>query len=57
MTTWHTDDTVEEVLHYGLFMTEFDERNFQKYVILQLGQNDVLKKEIFKSIAHLQSST
>ena len=42
MTTWHENDTPDEIAHFFLNCTTFDDNVFTNFLILSVGQNDSL---------------
>ena len=50
MTTWHDDETVNDIMFFGLNNTNFDDHDFHKYLILFIGAKDGLKEEVEKTI-------
>jgi hypothetical protein len=39
MTTWHTDESVEDVVFFAFNLTNFDEHDFRKYLVLMVGHD------------------
>ena len=50
MTTWHEDESVSEVMFFGLNCTHFDDHDFKKYLVLFVGQRDGLLDQVKKAI-------
>jgi hypothetical protein len=50
MTTWHENESVEDVIFYGLMNTMFDDLVFSKYLILTVGSQADLYEQIHKAI-------
>jgi hypothetical protein len=50
MTTWHETETVEQVLFFGLNNTDFDMHDFDRYLVLFVGEKAGLRDEIEKTI-------
>jgi hypothetical protein len=50
MTSWHEKESISEVIFFGLNGTNFDDHNFEKYLILFVGYKKDLKNEIEKAI-------
>ena len=46
MTTWHEDDSVNEIAHFFLNCTAFGNNVFTNYLILSVGRNDTLLSDI-----------
>ena len=46
MTTWHEGEPLEEVLWFGFNLTNFDDHDFKKYLILLIGANESLENEV-----------
>ena len=46
MTTWHENESVEEILHFGLNNTDFDRHEFVRYLILFVGERQGLRHEV-----------
>ena len=51
MTTWHENESIDDIIYFGLNCTNFDHHNFRKYLILFIGIKDGLEEEVKKSIA------
>jgi hypothetical protein len=41
MTTWHEDESPDEVAFFFVLNTNFDRHDFDRYVVLHLGTSDV----------------
>jgi hypothetical protein len=39
MTTWHTGESVEDVVFFAFNLTNFDEHDFRKYLVLMIGHD------------------
>lgn len=50
MTTWHEDETVEDVIFFGLMCATFDEHNFTRYLVLSIGPRAGLRGEVRRAI-------
>ena len=50
MTSWHDNETVNDIMFFGLNITNFDYHDFKKYVVLFIGTKEGLKEEIEKAI-------
>lgn len=46
MTTWHKNDTPEEIAHFFLNCTTFDSNVFDNFLVLSVGRNDALLSTI-----------
>jgi hypothetical protein len=53
LTTWHDDDTLEDVIHYGLINTMADEYDFRQILILFLGHDEELRAEVQTAIRYV----
>jgi hypothetical protein len=50
MTTWHEDETIEEVVWFWLNLTNFDDINFENYLALIIGESKEIEEEIQQTI-------
>ena len=50
MTSWHDNETVNDIMFFGLNNTNFDYHDFKKYLVLFIGTKEGLKEEIEKAI-------
>ncbi len=50
MTTWHENDSVKDVMFYGLMNTMFGEHEFHHYLVLFIGSRDGLREEVQRAI-------
>jgi hypothetical protein len=50
MTTWHEDESIEDVVFYGLMNTMFDDHEFFKYLVLTLGHHATFREELDAAI-------
>jgi len=46
MTTWHDDDTVDEIANFFLNCTAYADNTFNNFLVLSIGRNDALLVEI-----------
>ena len=46
MTTWHDDDTVDEIANFFLCCTSYAGNTFDNFLVLSIGCNDALLAEI-----------
>ena len=46
MTTWHDDETVNDIMFFGLNNTNFDDHDFKRYLVLFIGHKNGLKEEV-----------
>lgn len=46
MTSWHADDSVAEVVHFGLMCTNFDQHDFRRYLVLSIGTAPELRDAV-----------
>ena len=46
MTTWHDDETVNDIMFFGLNNTNFDDHDFKRYLVLFIGHKNGLKEEL-----------
>lgn len=46
MTSWHTDDSEEDVIHFALNCTNFDEHDFTKLLVLLAGKEPTCRHKI-----------
>ena len=42
MTTWHENDTPNEIAHFFLHCTAFDNNVFHNFLVLSIGRNESL---------------
>ena len=49
VTSWHEDETIEEVTWFMTHLTGFDERKFDTYLIVQVGQDAQVERELISS--------
>jgi hypothetical protein len=50
MTTWHDDETISDIMFFGLNNTNFDYHDFKKYLVLFIGSKEGLRDEIEEAI-------
>jgi hypothetical protein len=50
MTTWHENESVEDVIFYGLMNTMFDDLVFSRYLVLMVGSQADLYEQTLKAI-------
>ncbi len=50
MTTWHENDSVEDIIFHTLNCTNFDQHKFNKYLIFFVGEQDFLRRKVLKEI-------
>jgi hypothetical protein len=50
MTSWHEDESVAEVIYFGLMNTDFDEHEFSKYLVVVVGGDDACRPELEAAI-------
>jgi len=53
MTTAHKNDPLEDVIYFAIYLTQFSDIEFSKYIFLSIGHKDGLKEEITKEICEL----
>ena len=46
MTTWHTDEPILDVAFFFVWNTNFDDHDFRRFLVLQLGDDAVRAKEL-----------
>ena len=46
MTTWHDDDTVDEIANFFLNCTAYARKTFNNFLVLSIGRDDALLVEI-----------
>jgi hypothetical protein len=49
MTSWHTNESIEEVVWFWLNLTDYGDFNFQNYVALIVGQPGDLQAQIIRA--------
>jgi hypothetical protein len=56
MTTWHTDQSVADVAFFFVWNTNFDEHDFRRFLVLQLGDDPArareLREAVMKAVLH-----
>lgn len=50
MTTWHENDSVDDIVFFFMKNTNFDNHYLKNYLILFIGCNEILKKEIITEV-------
>jgi len=50
MTTWHTDESEEDVIHFAFNLTNFNEHAFEKYFVILIGHDPSRRSRIEKLI-------
>ncbi len=50
MTTWHNDETIEDVVWFALMNTNFDAHDFHDYLALMIGANPDIEAEVLATI-------
>jgi hypothetical protein len=50
MTSWHTDESVQDVIFFALHCTNFDDHDFQRYLVLAVGPRPDLRGAILRGI-------
>ena len=50
MTTWHTDESVEDVAFFFVWNTNFDEHDFRQFVVLQLGSDPAVAERLRRGV-------
>jgi hypothetical protein len=50
MTSWHENESAEEIIFFGLNGTNFDDHYFNKYLVLFVGHKKDLKNEVESAI-------
>jgi len=53
MTSWHEDESVEEILNYAIHTTNFAENRFSKLLIFFVKENQMLERNILKEIKNI----
>jgi len=50
MTTWHDNETIDEVVWFALMNTNFDFHEFHDYLALMIGDNPKIESEVLAAI-------
>lgn len=50
MTTWHEDETIEDIVWFWLNSTDFDDIAFENYLVLFIGDLKTIQEEVQKAI-------
>lgn len=50
MTTWHENETVEDIVWFWLNLTDFEGINFENYLALLLGDSNTVEEKIQEAI-------
>lgn len=50
MTSWHENDSIEEVIWFWLNLTDFDNITFENYLALVVGESKEIENEIQQAI-------
>ena len=56
MTTWHDNETIEDVIGFAIHNTNFDSHDFHDYLALMIGTNSETESELLRAI-HNQLAT
>lgn len=56
MTTWHDNETIEDVIGFAIHNTNFDSHDFHDYLALMIGTNSENESELLRAI-HNQLAT
>lgn len=50
MTTWHDDESIDDVVWFALTNTNFDFHEFHNYLAVVIGRNQAIESEVVASI-------
>lgn len=50
MTTWHDNETIQDVVWFALTNTNFDAHDFHDYLALMIGENPEIEAELVATI-------
>lgn len=50
MTTWHENETIENVVWFSLNLTNFEDMAFENYLVLLIGDSKTIEEKIQKAI-------
>ena len=50
MTTWHDNETIDDVVSFALMNTNFDSHEFHDYLALMIGNSPEIESEVFASL-------
>lgn len=50
MTTWHEDETIQDLVWFALMNTNFDAHDFRDYLALMIGTNPDIEAELLATI-------
>lgn len=48
MTSWHTGESLEEIVWFWLVLTNYDDNIFENFLLLTIGDSEDIEKEIMK---------
>jgi hypothetical protein len=54
MTTWHTDESPEDVIFFLVYGTNFEEHDFKEFLVLQFGDDAVVESQLKAVIARIE---
>lgn len=55
MTSWHTNDTLEEIVWFWLTLTNYDDNIFENYLLLIVGEEEGLEERIKKVASEIDN--
>lgn len=55
MTSWHTDETLEEIVWCWLMLTNYDDNIFENYLLLIVGEPEDLEERIKKAASEIDN--
>lgn len=51
MTSWHVDESAEDVMLFLVYGTNFEEHDFKEFLVLQFGDDDMVELQLNAAIA------
>ena len=55
MTSWHTNETLEEIIWFWLMCTDYDDNMFENYLLLVVGEQEGLVEKILNAVSKVES--
>jgi hypothetical protein len=53
MTSWHTDESIEEVVWFWLVLTNYDDNIFENFLLLIIGDSEDIERKIMKAASEI----
>ena len=57
MTSWHVDESAEDVMLFLVYGTNFEEHDFKEFLVLQFGDDTMVESQLSAAIARCREGT